>query len=233
MTPEQYDAWYRTPRGKWIGELEYRLLRRLLALAAGESLIDVGCGTGYFTRRFALDGRIVTGVDSDQSMLEVARAHRAAGEHYIRGDARALPFSDGEFDCCISVAALCFIADESGALAEMFRVTRRRLVLGLLNRRSLLYLHKGRNGGTGAYRGAHWHTAREVRELFSRMPCDGLQLEYAVFLPSGRAFARAAELVLPKSLPVGAFLALCADSVKAKDLAAHRLGKDNTASRPP
>jgi len=207
LTPEQYDAWYRTPRGSWIGEREYRLLRGLLAPAAGESLIDVGCGTGYFTRRFALDGHRVTGLDRDPSMLEVARAHRAADERYVRGDARALPFSDGQFDCCVSVTALCFIADESGALAEMFRVTRRRLALGLLNRRSILYLQKGRPGGTGAYRGAHWHTAHEVRELFSRMPCEAPQLEFAVFLPSGRAYARAAELVLPNSIPVGAFLA--------------------------
>ncbi len=210
MTPEQYDAWYRTPRGSWIGETEYRILRRLVAPAPGASILDVGCGTGYFTRRFALDGHPVTGLDPDPSMLEVARAHRTAGEGYVRGDAGALPFKDGEFDCCISVTALCFIADESGALAEMFRVTRRRLALGLLNRRSVLYLQKGRRGGTGAYRGAHWHTAHEVRELFSRMPCDGLQLAYAVFSPSGRAFARAAELVLPTSLPVGAFLAACA-----------------------
>ena len=116
----------------------------------------------------------------------------------------------GEFDYCISVTALCFIAEEAPSLAEMLRVTRRRLALGLLNRRSILYLQKGRRGGTGAYRGARWHTAHEVRELFSRMPCEAPQLEFAVFLPSGRAYARAAELVLPKSLPVGAFLAACA-----------------------
>ena len=210
MQATEYDAWYHTPRGSWIGATEYRLLYQLLAPAPDASILDVGCGTGYFTRRFALDGRIVTGVDPDQSMLEVARAHRAAGERYIRGDARALPFSDGEFDCCISVAALCFIPDEAAALAEMFRVTRRRLALGLLNRRSILYLQKGRRGGSDAYRGAHWHTAREARELFSRMPCEAPQLEFAVFLPSGSVFARAAEFVLPKSLPVGAFLAACA-----------------------
>lgn len=215
MTAEQYDAWYRTPRGRWIGETEYRLLYRLLAPAPGASVIDVGCGTGYFTRRLALDGLRVTGIDPDPSMLEVARATRAADERYLEADARALPFRNAEFDYCISVTALCFIADELAALAEMLRVTRRRLALGLLNRRSILHLQKGRRGGTGAYRGAHWHTVHEVRELFSRMPCGAPQLEFAVFLPSGRLLARSAEFVLPKSLPFGAFLAVCADVTPA------------------
>jgi 2-polyprenyl-3-methyl-5-hydroxy-6-metoxy-1,4-benzoquinol methylase len=56
MTAAEYDAWYRTPRGEWIGETEYRLLGKLLAARPHETLIDVGCGTGYFTRRFALEG---------------------------------------------------------------------------------------------------------------------------------------------------------------------------------
>jgi SAM-dependent methyltransferase len=212
----EYDAWYRTPRGSWIGETEYRVLSRLLAPPPGAALIDVGCGTGYFTRRFALDGQRVTGVDRNPSLLEVAYAQRSAGECYVEADARALPFKRGEFDYCVSVTALCFVADEFAALAEMLRVTRRRLALGLLNRRSMLYLQKGHRGGTDAYRGAHWHTVREVRELFSRMPCAAPQLEFAVFLPSGRLLARSAELVLPKTLPFGAFLAVCADVMPGK-----------------
>lgn len=212
MTPEQYDAWYRTPRGHWIGTTEYRTLRRLLDPRPGASVLDVGCGTGYFTRRLALDGLDVTGVDPDPSMLEVARARRAAGEQYLQADARALPFRNGEFDCCISITALCFIAEQAVALAEMFRVARRKVALGLLNRHSILHLQKGKHGGTGAYRGAHWHTAREVRELLSRTPCEAPRLEFAVFLPSGRLFARWAELVLPGHLPFGAFLAVCADT---------------------
>ncbi|MBI3918343.1 MAG: class I SAM-dependent methyltransferase, partial [Betaproteobacteria bacterium] len=79
MTPEQYDAWYRTPRGRWIGENEHRLLEALLAPAPGESLLDVGCGTGYFTRKFARRELPVTGVDLDPAMLDFARRHAAAG----------------------------------------------------------------------------------------------------------------------------------------------------------
>ena len=42
-------------RGRWIGQLEYSLVRGLLKPIPDESLLDVGCGTGYFTRCFARD----------------------------------------------------------------------------------------------------------------------------------------------------------------------------------
>lgn len=49
-----YDAWYDTPRGRWIGDTEYRLVSGLLG--ARSTVLDAGCGTGWFTRRVAADG---------------------------------------------------------------------------------------------------------------------------------------------------------------------------------
>lgn len=206
MSPEQYDAWYRTPRGAWIGEIEQRLLGEALAPSPGEGLIDVGCGTGYFTRRFARDGLAVTGVDRDPAMLDFARTHAAAGERYLLADARHLPFPDRHFDLCVSVAALCFIREESQALAEMLRVTRRRFAIGLLNRHSLLYLQKGRHGGRGAYRGAHWHTVAEARALIGAALARDVTAWTAVLLPGGGPSARRIEGWLSPRLPFGAFL---------------------------
>lgn len=53
MNPAEYDAWYDTDSGRWIGDIEYRLMTELLKPEAGESILDVGCGSGWFTRRFA------------------------------------------------------------------------------------------------------------------------------------------------------------------------------------
>ena len=163
MQPADYDAWYRTPRGSWVGETEYNLLRRMLAPQPGESMLDVGCGTGYFTRKFSAAGKLaVTGIDPDVASLVYAGSHSVSGERYVGGSALALPFADRQFDLSISVTALCFVRERQQALREILRVTRKRFVIGLLNRHSLLYLQKGRAGGKGAYRGAHWHTAAEM-----------------------------------------------------------------------
>lgn len=206
-----YDAWYTTPRGRWIGETEYRLAARTLAGRPGDTLLDVGCGTGWFTRRAAADGFLTTGLDSNPDRLTYARRHGDANSRWLEGDARALPFSDACFDHVLSIAALCFIDDERHAVAECVRVARRRVVVGWLNRASLLYRQKGRHGGQGAYRGARWHTACEIRALFEGLPVRALSLRSAVFLPSASVLARGVERVMPAALPWGAMVFAIAD----------------------
>lgn len=212
MTPEDYNAWYESARGSWIGDTEYRLLRRMLCAQAGATLLDVGCGTGYFSRRFAGDGLSVTGVDPDPATVEFATEHRLGEEFYLIGDALELPFPDKHFDLCVAVTSLCFIEEQERAIGEMLRVTRGHLALGLLNRHSLLYRQKGRGGGRGAYRGAHWHTPAEVRRFFAAQPAGGLEIRSAIFLPGGGPAARAMERVLPSRLSLGGFLAVGVDS---------------------
>ena len=93
---------------------------------------------------------------------------------------------------------------------EELRLLRRGVVLGLLHRRSLLYLQKGRGGGVGAYRGAHWHTRGEVRELFAGLPISGLTSSTAVLLGGGGHASRVAERAA-SWLPLGAFFVAAAD----------------------
>ena len=207
MTAAEYDAWYHTPRGAWIGETELQLLRRLLRPERGESLLDVGCGTGYFTRHFAGEtGLRVVGLDPSASWLEFARANGTGTERYCLGTAVSLPFADRSFDLAVSVTALCFVDDARRAVHEILRVTRKRFAIGLLNRHSLLYLQKGRDGGSGAYRGAHWLTARQTRALFDGVLAADFALSSAVFFPGGSPIAQSVERLIPRHLPLGAFL---------------------------
>jgi len=90
MDAAAYDAWYETARGRWIGDTEYRLLHRVLAPSPGDSLLDVGCGSGHFTRRFARGGLRVTGLDPDAGMLRSA-VFLPDGNRFAQLCERALP----------------------------------------------------------------------------------------------------------------------------------------------
>jgi len=207
MNPAQYDAWYDSPRGRWIGDTEYRLLTDELALQPGARVLDVGCGTGGFTRRLAALGLQVTGVDLNAEWLAFARS-RDPRSNYLQADALALPFADTSFDQVVSVAALCFTADWQQAVREIVRVTRQHFAIGLLNRRSLLWFEKGRQGGSGGYQGAHWLSLGELRGSVNGLPVANVRLRSAVFLPSGSSTARIAERVLPNFIPWGGFVLL-------------------------
>lgn len=211
MMPKEYDAWYDSPRGRWTGNSEFELLCSHLNTTPGTNLLDVGCGTGWFTRRLAAAGLEVTGLDVDANALDFAREHSYHGISCVEGNACRLPFPDRLFDQVISMTALCFVADWPRAMAEIVRVTRRRFVLGLLNRHSLLWLDKGRNGGKGAYQGAHWHTRSELDKVLKELPVEHIHFSSAIFLPSGSDFAQAMECTLPNSIPWGAFLVVSGD----------------------
>lgn len=215
MTPDDYEGWYHSPRGKWIGDVEFQLVRRLLHPTPGATLLDVGCGTGYFTRRLASEcGLRAVGLDPNNEWLAFARLHSVGSEHYCGGRAEHLPFADASFDDAISITALCFVDDARCAVRELLRVSRRRFVIGLLHRRSALFRQKGRDGGTGAYRGAHWHTVGEIADLLRGLPVANVAIRTAVFLPKGTLLARALETVLPGRFRIGGFIAVAGDVIR-------------------
>jgi ubiquinone/menaquinone biosynthesis C-methylase UbiE len=72
----------------------------------------------------------------------------------VQGDALALPFPAGAFDLVALITTLEFITDTVQALSEATRVARHGLILGVLNRQSLLAWRRERSGE------ALWQMAR-------------------------------------------------------------------------
>ena len=93
---------------------ELAMALQMLELRPGDSVLDVGCGPGNFTRAFArasFDG-LAVGLDASRTMLDqAAREHNPPNLRYVRGDAAALPFPDASFDAVCCFAALYFIAE--------------------------------------------------------------------------------------------------------------------------
>lgn len=204
LTPADYDAWYESERGRWIGDVEFDLLWRMMAPRSGSTILDVGCGTGYFTRRFAGIGLKATGIDVAPPFIEYAKNKDPRSTYHV-GSAEALPFPDKSFDYCSAVTSLCFVKHPETAMKEMTRVARKGVAVGLLNRRSLLCLFKR---GKGAYSGARWDIASEVSKwTLSLGDQITTEVRYAVFLPSGSGFAKGVEKIMPSRIPIGGFVA--------------------------
>ena len=204
LSPAEYNAWYATPRGVWISHNEFKLMMSMMQPEVGETLLDVGCGTGHFSRLFSTGGLSVTGIDPDAASIEFARSH-SHKEIYEIGDVLQLPYDDNEFEYCTAVTSLCFVNKPEKALQEMWRVSRKGVMLGLLNRNSLLYRERNKHPG---YRGARWDGNNDVQIWIDKLPDlpGRIQIKSAVFFPTAGILARAVENFMPTSLPIGSFL---------------------------
>ncbi len=94
-------------------------------LRRGERVLDLGAGTGRFSR-LASDVADVVAYDRSPDML--ARARGKGPFALVRGDAHALPFRSDVFDLTFVVMVLHQLADPARALREVARVSRRVVV---------------------------------------------------------------------------------------------------------
>jgi SAM-dependent methyltransferase len=93
----------------------------------GQSVLDVGCGTGVVAVTAARLGAQVTGVDLTPALLELARENaQIAGVKidWREGDVENLPFADGAFDVVLSRFGHMFAPRPETATAEMLRVLK-------------------------------------------------------------------------------------------------------------
>jgi ubiquinone/menaquinone biosynthesis C-methylase UbiE len=118
--------------GRWSRRLAEPFLD-FVGTADGESVLDVGCGTGCLT--FAISKRCqarqVRGVDFSPAYVEHAtRRNSDPNIAFSVGDACALALPDQSFDRVLSLLMLHFVPRADQAIAEMRRVARPGAVVG-------------------------------------------------------------------------------------------------------
>jgi ubiquinone/menaquinone biosynthesis C-methylase UbiE len=110
-------------------------LAELYAIAAPSSLLDVGCGEGVLTERWAEqlgDGRVV-GWDLEDPKLEAEwSGRRRPNLEFVTGDiGTGLPYANGEFDMVTAIEVLEHVPDPRHAVAEMARVARTHVLVSV------------------------------------------------------------------------------------------------------
>jgi 2-polyprenyl-3-methyl-5-hydroxy-6-metoxy-1,4-benzoquinol methylase len=101
--------------------------------AAPGSILDVGCGEGVLTSRWAqqLAGTVV-GLDLPDPKLGAEwSARQRPNLRFVTGHAEQLPFEEDEFELVAAIESLEHIPDPDRALAEMARVASRHLLISV------------------------------------------------------------------------------------------------------
>jgi len=96
----------------------------------GKALLDMGCATGWFSKKAAECGANVTSLDISQELILFARQHVPTA--YIVGSALSLPFSDVAFDIVISSDVIEHTPNPRQAVLEMGRVLKSGGILALI-----------------------------------------------------------------------------------------------------
>ncbi len=101
----------------------HELLSRLPSACAPRRWLDMGCGTGYFSRVLGelLPASQGVAVDIAEGMLDHARPLGGA-EYFIAGDAERLPLKDGSCGLIFSSLAVQWCANFEAVLSEAYRV---------------------------------------------------------------------------------------------------------------
>ena len=105
------------------------IVREALATAAGDRVLDVGCGPGFYCAELLAEvgpkGSVV-GIDDSEAMLALAarRCQDADNVEFCGAEATSLPVTDSSVDRALCVQVLEYVADPAAALAEMHRALR-------------------------------------------------------------------------------------------------------------
>ncbi|WP_068271015.1 class I SAM-dependent methyltransferase [Aldersonia kunmingensis] len=106
-----------------------------LGIGAGTRMIDVGCGAGRHSFEAYRRGADIVAFDQNvddlagvaemfDAMAKADEVPAGANAKTVAGDALALPFADGEFDCVVASEILEHVPADEQAISELVRVLK-------------------------------------------------------------------------------------------------------------
>ncbi len=208
-----YDLWIQDPRAQLIFNLESRLMLDMLTPHPGETVLDIGCGTGLALGRLMKHGLDGTGIDPSIYMLDIAKRHTGHCANFHHGSAEDLPFEDNSFNHAIFMTSLEFVEDPQRALAEACRVAKDKLFIGTLNRYALKNIYRRIQGvfTNTIYNRAKFFSIWELKQMIKALLGDvPVKWRTTCQLPSvsGDWRLRIEESAWVQHCPFGAFVGM-------------------------
>lgn len=138
-----YDSYYSTSFGKQIDKIEKEIITSLIEKVPRKPLLELGCGTGHWTKYFVDQGFEVTGIDNSEAMLTKAR-EKKLNANFLTADSEKLPFENSSFDVIASITMIEFVENQDEVFNEIYRVLKPKgwLIMGCLNKKSILAKNK-------------------------------------------------------------------------------------------
>jgi len=168
--------------------IERPAVEKVIGDIAGSRVLELGCGSGPFSCRFAQAGAHVTALDLSQAMISLANeraAERGVSVDFRVADIREpLPFSDAEFDLIFTATALHYVEDLPSFMREVARVMneRARFVASVLHPLSTANFpladgETNLDGWTGRYFGAPRRCIDTPWVGFGEVPEEGRRID--------------------------------------------------------
>ena len=207
------ERWFSSAQNLAVLQMECRLMLEMLGARQGQSILDIGCGTGECLKFCRDNGLNVTGVEPSPYMLDFAEKKLGSCADLHRAPAEDLPFDDNSFNYAFLMTSLEFVEDPVKAMEEAGRVAKDKIFVGIINRYALKRIEIGIKSffSETIYKKARFYSIWEIkkiaRDLLGDVPVTWQSIP--VF-PSFTAMFRkkVANLNIAQKFPFGAFVGI-------------------------
>ncbi|MEN8138225.1 MAG: class I SAM-dependent methyltransferase [Bacteroidota bacterium] len=147
MVAGTYDDFYKTKTGKKIDTEEKQCVKKFLDTIPKGEILELGSGTGHWSKWLSEQGFEVLGIDISEKMLEKAKEKNIPNSTFKAMNMFDLNFDDNSKDAIIAITSLEFSTDPDKTFSEIKRVLKPEghFIAAVLNSKSIIGINKKDN----------------------------------------------------------------------------------------